>query len=223
MSRVLLINPTITAKRNARFPLAVLSIATAIEPAHQARILDGNIDRDFVASAVRALAAERFDAVGITVMGGPQLPPALQVSEAIRAAHPSVPIIWGGHFPTVCPEPALAEPCVDFVIRAQGEDSFRELVDALVADDGGKVANIAGLSWKRDGQIVHNPDRKFSSARLARRLPIERLDNPRQYLGSTYLGRRTAGFQAAIGCRFRCTFCGIARPALRRTAACFAH
>ena len=218
MSRVLLINPTITAKRNARFPLAVLSIATAIEPAHRARILDGNIDRDFVASAVRALAEEHFDAVGITVMGGPQLPPALQVSEAIRAAHPSVPIIWGGHFPTVCPEPALAEPCVDFVIRAQGEDSFRELVDALVADDGGKVANIAGLSWKRDGQIVHNADRKFSSARLARRLPIERLDNPRQYLGSTYLGRRTAGFQAAIGCRFRCTFCGVATMFRGKTA-----
>jgi anaerobic magnesium-protoporphyrin IX monomethyl ester cyclase len=218
MSRVLLINPTITSKRNARFPLAVLSIATAIEPRHQARILDGNVDRDFVATALRLLREERFDAVGVSVMGGPQLPPALAVCEAIRAAHPNVPIIWGGHFPTVCPEPALEEPCVDFAIRAQGEDTFGEVIDALADNDAARIANIAGLSFKLDGQIVHNRDRPFSSARIARRLPIERLENPRQYLGHTYLGRRTAGFQAAIGCRFRCTFCGVATMFRGKTA-----
>ena len=41
-------------------------------------------------------------------------------------------------------------------------------------------------------------------------LPYDTLDNPRQYLTKTYLGARTAGYQAALGCRFRCTFCGVA-------------
>ncbi len=41
-------------------------------------------------------------------------------------------------------------------------------------------------------------------------LPYDTLDNPRQYLTKTYLGERTAGYQAALGCRFRCTFCGVA-------------
>ena len=41
-------------------------------------------------------------------------------------------------------------------------------------------------------------------------LPYDKLENPRQYLTKTYLGRRTAGYQAALGCRFRCTFCGVA-------------
>lgn len=218
MSRVLLVNPTITAKRNARFPLGVLSIATAIEPKHQARILDGNVDRDFIATALRSLAEESFDAVGISVMGGPQLPPALKVSEAIRATHPNLPIIWGGHFPTVCPEPALAEPCVDFAVRAQGEEAFNEILDTFEVHDPTRIADIAGVSWKRDGQIVHNRDRPFSSARLTRRLPLERLDNPRQYLGHTYLGQRTTGFQAALGCRFRCTFCGVATMFRGKTA-----
>src|SRR5262249_15899330 len=49
--RVLLINPTITGKRHARFPLAVLSLSTALQGRHSPTILDGNIDRDFVASA----------------------------------------------------------------------------------------------------------------------------------------------------------------------------
>jgi radical SAM superfamily enzyme YgiQ (UPF0313 family) len=29
-------------------------------------------------------------------------------------------------------------------------------------------------------------------------------------LTKTYLGQRTVGYQAALGCRFRCTFCGVA-------------
>jgi len=57
---------------------------------------------------------------------------------------------------------------------------------------------------------VHNPDRAFSAISLDRMLPYDSLPNPRQYLTKTYLGSRTAGYQAALGCRFRCTFCGVA-------------
>jgi radical SAM superfamily enzyme YgiQ (UPF0313 family) len=216
--RVLLINPTITAKRNARFPLAVLSIATAIESRCETELLDGNVDRDFIATATRLLGERRFDAVGVTVMGGPQVPSAVAVSKAIRAAHPEVPIIWGGYFPTLCPEPALASHYVDYAIRGQGEDTFNELLDALDAGTATGLPAIGGLSWKRDGSIVHNPDRPFTARRLTTRLPLERLDNPRQYLGRTYLGARTAGFQAALGCRFRCTFCGVATMFRGKTA-----
>jgi anaerobic magnesium-protoporphyrin IX monomethyl ester cyclase len=214
MSRVLLINPTITAKRNARFPLGSLHIADAIEPRHQATILDGNIDRDFVATALRMISEQRVDAVGVSVMGGPQLPQALRVSEAIRRAAPSLPVFWGGQFPTIFPEAALEEPCVDYAIRAQGEDTAMELLDALESGDRTRLPGIAGLSWKRtredSGGLVHNADRPFAGIRPLRRLSFERFDDPKGYLGHTFLGRRTAGYQAAVGCRFRCTFCGVA-------------
>ncbi|HEX8783474.1 MAG TPA: cobalamin B12-binding domain-containing protein, partial [Steroidobacteraceae bacterium] len=120
VQRVLLINPTITGKRHARFPLAVLSLRSALEGRHHATILDGNIDRDFVATAVRAVA-EGVDAVGVTVMGGPQLTSAIAVSRAIRARAPTVPIIWGGAFPTVCPEATVNASYVDYAVRGQGE------------------------------------------------------------------------------------------------------
>ena len=198
MRRVLLINPTITSRRSARFPLAVLSLGAAIDARYEWRIIDGNIDRDFVASTVKLLNEESFDAVGVTVMGGPQVPSAVAVSKAIRSVQPSLPIIWGGYFPTICPVPTMVSPFVDFAVRGQGEDTFTELLDALF-DRPERIAAIAGLSWHRDGVIVHNSDRPFTAARLASRPAIERLDNPRQYLGHTYLGRRTAGFQAALG------------------------
>ena len=207
---VLLINPTITARRNARFPLAMLSLSRALEGRYITDLLDGNVDRDFVASALRAISASRVDAVGVTIMGGPQLRSAIAVSRAIRAAAPGIPIIWGGAFPTNCPDAALNTPYVDYAVRGQGEDTLVQLLDTLFGLRGETLASIAGLSWRSQGKIIHNKGRMFSAASLSRRLPYERLEDPTQYLSSTYLGRRTVGYQAALGCRFRCTFCGVA-------------
>ena len=216
--RILLINPTITKHRHARFPLAVMSLAGALEGRHSASILDGNVDRDFVATAVRSVDAGVVDAVGVTVMGGPQLTSAIAVCSAIRAQRPEVPIIWGGAFPTVCPDAALNAPYVDYVVRSQGEDTIAELLDALGARQHEAIASIPGLSWRREGHIVHNKERAFSAASLAHRLPYERMENPRQYLTRTYLGERTTGYQAALGCRYRCTFCGVAAMYRGKTA-----
>ncbi len=209
-SRVLLINPTITPTRHARFPLAVMSLSAALEGRHHATIVDGNIDRGFVATVLRAVDAGTVDAAGVTVMGGPQLVSAIQVSKAIRAKHPDLPIVWGGAFPTVCPDATLRAPYVDYAVRGQGEDAIVELMNALPERRTDQLASIAGLTWRQDGRIVHNRDRAFSSASLTQMLPYDKLENPQQYLTRTYLGERTVGYQAALGCRFRCTFCGVA-------------
>ncbi len=208
--KVLLINPTITARHSARFPLAVLNLSVALEGRYSTILLDGNVDRDFTHSALRAIGDAGVDAVGISVMGGPQLLSGIAVSKAIRARHPSLPIIWGGAFPTNCPEATLQARYVDYAIRGQGEEPLLELLDALFGSDRSALGTIAGLSWRRGEQIVHNRLRAFSAASLARRLDYDCLDNPKQYLTHTCLGRRTAGYQAALGCRFRCTFCGVA-------------
>jgi len=208
--RVLLINPTITSHRHARFPLAILSLSAALDGKYASTIIDGNVDRDFVSTALRAIGDGSVGAVGVTVMGGPQLPSAIAVSRAIREKLPTVPIIWGGAFPTSCPEAALNAPYVDYAVRGQGEDTLVELLDALAERHNEALDPIPGLTWRLHGKIVHNKDRMFSAASLTRMLPYDKLDNPRQYLPRTYLGRRTAGYQAALGCRFRCTFCGVA-------------
>jgi radical SAM superfamily enzyme YgiQ (UPF0313 family) len=208
--RVLLINPTITSHRHARFPLAVLSLSASLDGKYSSQIIDGNVDRDFVATAVRAVSDGSVRAVGITVMGGPQLTSAIAVSKAIREQAPAVPIIWGGAFPSVVPDAAVDAPYVDYAIRGQGGETLIELLNALSAHENDELGAIRGLTWRPRGEIVHNKDRAFSAASLATMLPYDRLENPRQYLPKTYLGTHTAGYQAALGCRFRCTFCGVA-------------
>src|ERR1700733_4741137 len=197
--RILLINPTITSQRHARFPLAVMSLSAALEGRHSSTIIDGNVDRDFIATAARMVDEGRVDCVGVTVMGGPQLSTAIAVSKAIRELRPGVPIIWGGAFPTVCPEATVNVPYVDYAVRAQGEETLVELLDALAEGRHEAVNSITGLTWRLGDRTVHNKDRKFSAASLGRMLPYDKLENPRQYLTNTYLGRRTIGYQASLG------------------------
>jgi anaerobic magnesium-protoporphyrin IX monomethyl ester cyclase len=216
LPRVLLVNPTIVSARHARFPLAVLSLSAALEGKYTPVIVDGNVDRNFVSTAVRAAGEPGVAAVGVTVMGGPQLLSAIAVSKAIRERYPALPIVWGGAFPTVCPDSTVNVPYVDYAVRAQGEETFVELLDALA--QRADLGRIAGLTRRAEGAVVHNAERRFSAASLARRLPYERLVRPEQYFTHTYLGRRTMGYQAALGCRFRCTFCGVATMFRGKTA-----
>lgn len=207
--RTLLINPTITSRSSARFPLSLLNLSAALDRRGSSEIVDGNIDRDVVGAALQAMEQGGFDAVGVSVMGGPQIAPAIDVSKAIRERFPATPIIWGGYFPTLYTDTALAAPYVDYAIRGQGEESFPELVAAL-GQAQPSLATIGGLSWKDGDAIVHNPNRRFSLPDTGLVLPYDKLGDPRRYLARTFLGRRTAAHQAAIGCRFRCTFCGVA-------------
>src|SRR5258708_34472254 len=209
--RVLLINPTITSHRHARFPLAMLSLSAALDGKYESTIIDGNVDRDYVSTALRAIGDGSVSAVGVTVMGGPQLRSAIAVSKAIRERSLALPRVWGGAFPTVCPDGALNAAYVDYVVRAQGEETLVELLGAVAERGNAALESSHGLSWRLRNEIVHNKDRKFTAASLNRMLPYDKLENPRQYLTNTYLGRRTIGYQAALGCRFRCTFCGVAK------------
>ena len=157
-----------------------------------------------------ALAAEHYDAVGLTVMGGPQVQSAIDCSKVIRRASPATPIVWGGYFPTLYTNAAVNAPYVDYAIRGAGEVALAELLEAIPAGNGDKLGRIAGLTWKRGGAAVHNAERSSRDERPSTPLPYDLLGDPRAYLARTFLGHRTAVHQAALGCRFRCTFCGVA-------------
>ncbi|MGC1459136.1 MAG: radical SAM protein [Steroidobacteraceae bacterium] len=210
LPRLLLVNPRITSRRSARFPLSLLKLAGALQSRYACRIVDGNVDGSYLQTTRRLLGAEQFTAVGVTVMGGPQVRSAIEVSTIIRQAAPATPIIWGGYFPTLYPDTALNAPYVDYAVRAVGESALVELLDAIRAGDEAALESVRGIAWKRGGRLVRNPDRHMEVRGQEAPLPYDLLGDPRIYLARTFLGRRTAAHQASVGCRFRCTFCGVA-------------
>jgi anaerobic magnesium-protoporphyrin IX monomethyl ester cyclase len=208
--RVLLINPTMTARRHARFPLSLLALAGELEGKYDTTLIDGNVERDTVDAVARANGNGTFDAVGISVMGGPQVESAIALSQAVRETMPGVPIVWGGYFPSLYPAVASSAPYVDFAVRGAGEQTFAELLGRLGDGERSDFDGIAGLSWRRDREIVHNADRPIVGRRSSSVPSYRLMDHPGSYLARTTLGQRTAAHQGALGCRFRCTFCGVA-------------
>ena len=66
-SNTLLINPTITSRSSARFPLSLLHLSAALDRTGSSQIIDGNVDRDLLGETMRAIEQNTFDAVGISV------------------------------------------------------------------------------------------------------------------------------------------------------------
>jgi len=215
---VLLVNPYMCRPWSTRLPLSVLNLGAVLDGRRPWRILDGNLG-PIVDAARSALSEQPHAMVGVTVMPGPQVAPAIEISAAIRATHPSVPIVWGGYFPTLYPDSAINAPYVDYLIRGQGEATLLDLLARLPdagpptatdsARDPSALRDVAGLTWKRDGRPVHNPERRIVDPDGLPALPYERLGDVRGYLRPSFMGRRTAVHQVALGCRFKCEFCGV--------------
>lgn len=223
--QVILINPRMTSSKGIRLPLSLLALAAVLENRYGYRIIDGNIESDPV-NRILALLEGRPDSVlACTVMPGPQVATAIEVSSAVRRIFPRIPILWGGYFPTLYPDSALNCAYVDYVARGQGEHTLLELLAGLPdagdpvtgsgvyissCKDPSAITSVNGLSWKLDGRIMHNPDRGFTNPVALPMFPYHRLDDIGQYLRPSFLGSRTGVHQVSIGCRFRCSFCGVA-------------
>jgi radical SAM superfamily enzyme YgiQ (UPF0313 family) len=200
------VNPR-SARWNHRIPLSLLAVASGIEGKYDFHFLDENVDGEAVGKLAELIGDNGVRYIGLTVMPGPQLVRAVAISREIKRRFPGVTIVWGGTFPTIHTETVLAAGYVDFVIRGQGESTFRELIDALQSGTG--PDRVQGVSFKRDGIIVNNAPRTFSHPDSLPPLPYHRID-VRRYLARTYLGSRTIGYHSSYGCPFTCGFCAVA-------------
>ena len=219
-ARVLLVNPRVCRPQHARLPLSILALAAVLDRRHDYRMVDGNVDANPIATCLDLLARERFDLVGISVMPGPQVVQAVQIARAIRDTYAAVPILWGGYFPTLYPDAAINASYVDFLARGPGEDTLIELLERVgdagcpTAPDSGRpsaLEEIRGLTWKNNGVIVHNPERRPRPASLPPlpRLPYAALGDLAPYHNRSFLTGRTSVHEAATGCRYHCNFCGV--------------
>src|SRR5690348_7022427 len=128
---VLLINPRVSSLRGIRMPLSLLALGAALEGKYEYRLIDANLDPDPIRTALDALGTGEGLLIGVSVMPGPQVAPAIEISSALRAARPNIPIIWGGYFPTMYSDAAINAPYVDCLARGQGEETLLELLAVL--------------------------------------------------------------------------------------------
>ena len=183
-------------------PMSLLAIAAPLDKAgYQVRIVDASVDADYE-NKIKSFAPNTI-CLGITSFTGYQIYGGLAISKSLKSTYPQIPIIWGGYHPTILPEQTVANEYVDIVVRGQGEKTFFELVKAL--DEGLSLDNVSGITFKKNGVIINNPDRVIENINNFPCTPYHLIDVEKYIFDS--IGTRTIGYRTSQGCPYSCKFC----------------
>src|SRR5207237_9843989 len=116
-------------------------------------IADLGLVQSRVAETVTHLLDELApDVVGMSVMTF-QRATALKVARLIRRRRPSARIVVGGYDPSLAPDEYASASDIDFLIRGEGERTFRDLLRAL--EHQLDLSAIAGLSHRTARRLRH--------------------------------------------------------------------
>ena len=130
----------------------------------------------------------------------------LKLTRLIKEQHPSLKIAFVGPHGHIKPAETLqASEDIDFVTRGEFDHSVVEFAQ------GKPLSEILGVSYRQDGQVVHNAERPqlhtaeldalpFATEIYKRDLQIERYNVP-------FLLHPFVSFYSTRGCPALCTFC----------------
>jgi len=183
---------------------ALTSLAGNVDSHHHVAVADLILVQRQVREMVERLMHDHNpEVVGLSIMTF-QRRTATRLVELLRKIKPSVKIVVGGYDPSLDLE-AYEQMDVDYIVRGEGEITFRDLLRAL--ESGATVEQIHGLSHRVNKSWTHNPTR-----------PVHRLEDgeirlpnrdARVLKGYTLLGRQVDVIETSRGCTYDCSFCSI--------------
>jgi radical SAM superfamily enzyme YgiQ (UPF0313 family) len=121
----------------------------------------------------------------------------------VMANKPDLPIILGG--PQVCFFPETVIDRCTYAVRSEGDEILPHLLECL--SSGGDPDDIPGISFMRNGEIVHNPETQ--PPKIPSTIPDITLIEGFDRVKPKVFGLKTIinTLQTTRGCRFRCKFC----------------
>jgi radical SAM superfamily enzyme YgiQ (UPF0313 family) len=195
---------------------ALTSLAGNVDPHHHVAVADLILVQRQVRDMVERLMRDHNpEVVGMSIMTF-QRRTAARLVELLRKLKPDVKIVVGGYDPSLDSE-AYEPMDIDFLVRGEGEVTFRDLLRALEA--GERFDRICGLSYREGSasrenreqrnnhEWVHNPTRPVHRLEDGEIRPPNR--DARVLKGYTLLGRQVDVIETSRGCTYDCSFCSI--------------
>lgn len=187
-------------------PMGLISLACAVESEATAAIADINkainsrrlpMSSRFYDEAAEWLLAGSPDLVGFMTETD-SYHHLLRICERIKARRPGTLTTLGGvHASAAHWETIRDFPAVDFVVRGEGEDAFRSVVDALKRD--GDLGRAHNVTFRQGEHVVSTNDLPLIPDLDTLPFPdFSRIDLDPQDIIYVEIGR---------GCPFRCNFC----------------
>jgi radical SAM superfamily enzyme YgiQ (UPF0313 family) len=138
-------------------------------------------------------------------------PYAKILARQIRAADSRIRLAFGGVFATLNAELVKLQcPEVNFVCRGDGEQLILDLLERLDDPD-----DVAGLTWAKDGRVVHNANRALDRALDQwpfpdrESLPLDFVESMPLDVPAVLSMERFTTMQTSRGCPWPCIFCDI--------------
>jgi anaerobic magnesium-protoporphyrin IX monomethyl ester cyclase len=189
--------------RIARLPsLGLASLAAHVDDlckVHVADIHGLKNHRDYLRKMVNS-----YDLVGLTAMSF-QYQEAMELAKIAKDA--GAETVLGGYHPTLAYQ-EIAESqdakLIDYIVRGEGEATFRELVWAKL--EGRPLKDVLGLSFHHKDKMIHNPPRPL--------LDVSEIEMPNRDVrlltrGFESLGVPIDSVETSRGCTQGCKFCSI--------------
>ena len=123
----------------------------------------------------------------------------------VRSLAPMTRIVVGGYDASLAPHAYKQIPEADFIVRGEGEITFRELLRAIESNSG--YERIAGLSYRNGEGFCDNENRTVSRLESGVIRPPNR--KARLFRDYTMMGRVVDVIETSRGCTFDCSFCSI--------------
>jgi len=151
--------------------------------------------------------------VGITATT-PTITYSLKVARLCKGALPKVMVVIGGPHATAVPEHVLSDGSVDVAVRGEGEITMLELVQN--AEKGTSFKDVAGVSYREEGKIVHNQPRGVIEDLDTLPLPARHLLPIKQYFYVDVKKTPMTTVFTSRGCPGLCSYCSARQTFGRR-------
>ena len=183
--------------------LGLAYIAAYLEQrGHRVSIIDLNAEPIGIDGLLKRIEQNKCRMVGITATTV-QINSALIIAKTIKEKFSGIKIIMGGPHPSIMSDEVLSAEFVDYIVRQEGELTMLDLVEGKVPEQ------ILGLSYKKNGVIIHNPPRPFIDNLDTLPFPARHLLPMEHYsptLGN-YKRLPATSMITTRGCPGKCTFC----------------
>lgn len=211
-----------------RPPLQLLALSGILLDKFSIVTIDAAIEDNYKGLVIQH--CETAVCLGISCILGYQVYDGADVAREVKKRFPALPIVFGGWFPTVRPNIFFKEGIADVVVRGQGEKTFLEVVNSFV--NGIPLDNIQGIIYKKNDEIITNPERLLVDMNELPQMPYHLIDYERYISSSSYdrmksnirrrnslldriglpridpnIKTRTLHYFSSWGCPDNCAFC----------------
>lgn len=217
--RIMLVNPQYAGFNLPIEPLALEYIASSLESkGYKCRIIDCNLNNgiNYLISSIKTF---KPNLIGLSTFSL-QIDNSYKIGNLIKEQFPEIFLAYGGVHSTfvygtvestINPKEAFIKGSADFVISGEGEKPFLHLASALEKKDLEHLNKIAGVSYKKDDDVVLNTKQDLTENLDELPFPARHLVNIKGYKNDIhilpYANEIAVDVITSRGCPFNCSYC----------------